>query len=109
MSFIYLAAPYSHIKQRIREQRYWAACRAAQTLAKEFAVYAPIVHWHPVALHWRLPGDAVFWAKQNRPFVAACEKVFVLRIDGWRESRGIREELRWAKEFGKPVVPYLEL
>jgi len=35
--------------------------------------------------------------------LAACDEVVVLMLDGWDESAGVREEVRLARGFGKPV------
>jgi hypothetical protein len=54
---IYLASPYSHPNPAVREQRFQAACQAAAALLRSGqAVFAPIVHSHPLVAYGLL-GD----------------------------------------------------
>jgi hypothetical protein len=50
-----------------------------------------------------LPADWSFWQHYDRALLARCDEVLVLMLPGWRESIGVREELRLARELGKPV------
>jgi hypothetical protein len=99
----YLASPYSHPDQAVREERYRAACRAAAALLLAGQpVFSPIVHSHVFVEHG-LPGDWNFWRCFDGELLARCDEVVVLMLAGWRESVGVREEIRIARELGKPV------
>ena len=100
---IYLASPYSHADAAVREQCFRAACRATALLIREGnAVFAPIVHGHPLVDHG-LPTGWSFWERFDREHIRRCDEVAVLMIDGWQESGGVREEIRIARELGLPV------
>lgn len=100
---IYLASPYSHADPAVREKRFHAACRATAALLRAGeVVFSPIVHSHPLVA-FDLPTDFAFWASIDREHLARCDAVAVLTLDGWSESIGVREELRIARELGKPV------
>jgi hypothetical protein len=43
------------------------------------------------------------WAPLARQYIARCDKVVVLQLDGWRESEGVQAEMALAREFGKRV------
>jgi len=104
---IFLASPYSHPDPLVRQARFDAACRAAAGLIQAgHAVVAPIVQRHPL-VRFGVPGDWSFWAPLAREYVARCDEVLVLQIDGWRESQGVRAELALARELGRRV-DYLE-
>jgi Domain of unknown function (DUF1937) len=104
---IFLASPYSDPDPVVREQRFLAACQAAAMLLKHGnAVFAPIVHGHPLVAHG-LPTDWSFWHPVNVLHLERCESLVVLLLDGWRESAGVRREIEIAGELGKPVM-YLE-
>jgi nucleoside 2-deoxyribosyltransferase len=99
----YLASPYSHPDQAVREERYRAACRvAAALLLAGQPVFSPIAHSHPLVAYG-LPADWSFWQRYDRELLARCDEVVVLMLAGWRESVGVREEIRIARELGKPV------
>jgi hypothetical protein len=100
---IYLASPYSHPDPAVREQRFRAACRAvAELLLAGEHVFSPIVHSHPL-VDYALPLTWAFWAGIDRAFLERSDELVVLMLDGWAHSVGVREELRIARELGKPV------
>jgi len=99
----YLASPYSHPDLAVREERYRAACRAAAALLLAGQpIFSPIAHSHPLVAYG-LPADWSFWQRYDREMLARCDEVVVLMLVGWRESVGVREEIRIARELGKPV------
>jgi hypothetical protein len=99
----YLASPYSHPAPAVREDRYRDACRAAAALLLAGQpVFSPIAYSHPLVDHG-LPGDWSFWQRYDRELLARCDEVVVLMLDGWQDSVGVREEIRIARELGKPV------
>ncbi len=120
MSFIYLASPYSNHHATIREERYERVCAvAAHLMADKYeVVYSPIVHCHEIAQKHSLPKDFPFWRKINFGMLAKASKIFVLTLDGWEESVGVRAELDLAFSLSIPrflideqtlnVYPYLE-
>lgn len=100
---IYLASPYSHPDRLVRERRFRETCRAAaELLSAGQAVFAPIVHGHPLVNHG-VPTDWPFWEQFDRDHLQRCDEVVVLMLDGWRESAGVAAEIRIAGELGKPV------
>jgi nucleoside 2-deoxyribosyltransferase len=100
---IYLASPYSHPDPMVREQRFLAACRATVTLIRAGeVVFSPIVHSHAL-VEFELPTAWSFWERIDRAHMERCDEVVVLMLDGWAQSVGVREELRIARELGKPV------
>ncbi len=100
---IYLASPYSHADQSVRECRFHAACCAAARLIREgHTVFSPIVHSHPLTKHG-LPGDWDFWNGQSREQLMRCDELVVLTLDGWEESAGVQAEIGIAEELGMPV------
>lgn len=99
----YLASPYTSREESVREARYWAACRAAAELMRRgFHIYSPIVHSHPLT-RYGLPGDWGYWEAFDREMIARCDRLVVLTLPGWEESRGVQAELKIAEELGKPV------
>ena len=104
---IYLASPYSHPDPLVRQARFDAACQAsAGLITAGNAVVAPIVQGHPL-VRFGVPSDWSFWAPLAREYIARCDEVVVLHLDGWRESEGVQAELAQARELGRRV-DYLE-
>ncbi len=99
----YLASPYSHPDPAVRQARFEAACRAAAELIRRgHLVFSPIAHSHCIAQHG-LPMDWGFWEAQDRWLLAACDELWVLKLDGWQHSRGVQAEIAIARALGKAV------
>jgi nucleoside 2-deoxyribosyltransferase len=106
MSYIYLASPYSHPEESVRNSRHLAACKkTAQYIDKGIAVFSPIAQSHPVADHMdeskRMDFD--LWMKVDLPLLRMASELHVLCIDGWRQSRGVTKEIEYADQLGISV------
>ncbi len=101
---IYLASPYTHERAEVREQRFVAVCKvAAAMMMKGLHVFSPIAHTHPILIHGNTPGGWEFWVACDRAMLGACEKLIVLRLDGWQQSKGVTAEIEIAAELGMTV------
>lgn len=97
---IYLMSPYSHPHEIIREGRYLAAEIACVAFWRQgIPVYCPIVHWHNTARRHHLPSDAAAWKAQNMGILVRCTRAGILQLDGWRESIGIRDEVKEVRKL----------
>jgi hypothetical protein len=107
-SITYLAAPYSHRSKHVMEFRFWAINKVASKMIRDgVCVFSPISHTHPIAESGGLPVDFDYWQRHNRAWLERCQKVVVLKLDGWTHSRGVAAEIEIARELGIPVE-YLE-
>ena len=101
---IYLASPYSHPDPAIRDQRFRAVCRKAAELIEDGqVVFSPIAHTHPIAIYGNLRFDWDTWKPVDQMFLAVCDELVVLMLDGWVMSNGVLAEIDIAKNLGKPV------
>ena len=100
----YLCCPYSHESEQVRERRFDAANRAAAGLIeKGYNVFSPISHSHPIAKHIGNNNDSVFWVDMDLEWMRFAEIVFVLMMDGWDQSDGIKKEVLFATQNDIPV------
>jgi hypothetical protein len=98
---IYLATPYSHDDTYVKEYRFLAVNKVASVLlARGEFVFSPISHTHPIAKVGKLPGDWEYWLNFDKAFLERCSKLYVLMLDGWKESSGVTAEIKIAKELG---------
>lgn len=112
MKLTYLAVPYTpmvaaseHMGQIIREERYFAACRAAACLMKHGrVVFSPIAHSHGIDAFIEGRGDGEFWKRQDEPYLMACTELVVLELPGWTLSKGVAHEIAVAEARGIPIV-----
>lgn len=106
MEYVYLASPYSHPEELVREGRFMLACqKAAEYISNGIAVFCPIAHTHHIADHMDETArmDFELWMEADLPLVHHAKEVHVLRLEGWEHSRGIRREIEYARERGIPI------
>jgi len=108
MKKIYLAIPYSGIE----EVSYNAANEvAALLIAEGFCVFSPISHSDPI---WKAGIGVVehsweVWMEQDKEFVQWCDAVYVIELVNLNgigliyKSKGVMQEIDWAKEFNKEL------
>lgn len=105
-SLIYLASPYSHPSEAIRHHRYLAARRLSITLLqKGDAVFAPIVYGHD--METAIGTNFEPWKNLNDTMIEKCDRFWVLCLEDWQRSKGVRHELALASALDKPIL-YLD-
>jgi sugar phosphate isomerase/epimerase len=104
MSYIYLASPYSHQDPAVREARWRAVCAvAARLMGAGLYVYSPIAHTHPIAEAGDLPKGWDYWQGFDRAMLAHAKELWVVTMEGWDQSAGVKAEVEIAQELGLPV------
>ena len=104
---VYLACPYSHDDNSVREHRFDIANRkAAELMSAGVMVFSPISHTHPIAEHG-LPKGWDFWERYDRLYLETCRAMIVLTADGWEESTGVQAEIDIISGLGRPIF-YLD-
>ncbi len=103
---IYLAQPYSHrdpfiVRQRVLFGAYVAG--KILTTLPDTMVYAPIAHGQTLADVSNLPIEWEFWREMDFAMIDRCDELWVLTIEGWKESVGVDAEMAYARELGIPV------
>lgn len=105
---IYLATPYNHPDSRVREERFDQACLIAAALMRDGVhLFCPIAHTHPIALQGNLPCGWDYWQEYDRLMLAACDELWIVQMDGWNRSEGIKGEIGIANELSKRIF-YLD-
>jgi hypothetical protein len=108
--FIYVASPYSSPAREVECLRYLQVMKFMTFLINEFSsprdptFYSPILHCHDWAEKNNLAKDAVTWRKMNMGMLRHASALFVLRLDGWRESKGLSTEIQFAKDHWIPIT-----
>ena len=106
---MYLAAPYTHTQAWVREARVRVTAQVAGELARAFIhdwVFAPTLQGHAVAPHLPLyiVRDHAFWMRQCEQALAEAERMILLPLPGWLQSKGIRQELQFCWSHGIRVT-----
>ena len=102
---IYLATPYTHVDKTVMVDRFNRVNKvAAKIMEQGKYVFSPISHTHPIAEAGVLPRGWDFWSDYDRVMISRCTCLYVLMIDGWKESKGVQAEIELAKHYDLPVV-----
>lgn len=85
---------------------------------KGYIVYSPIVFTHPIWEAYLLTDakdpdfytlkNLYYWKHQSwldydRSMMKACDSCLVLMLDGWQESKGIKQEMQFFAEEGRQI------
>ena len=102
--FAYLATPYTKYKPGIEQAFIDAAKLAAMLIRAGMKVYSPITHCHAIAVHGNLdPLDHSIWLPLDEAMMNACSVLIVAHMEGWQESYGVAEEIKFFEAAGKPI------
>lgn len=100
---IYLASPYSHSDPVMRRTRFLLAEQVTAHFIMQGAfIYSPIVHCHEMAERYNLPTDFAFWKAYNIDILRHADQFYILEIEGWLESAGVRTEQKFAADARIP-------
>lgn len=101
---IYLASPYTHKEDSVKQERFEKVNKAAARLMVDgYYIFSPISHTRPIEIAGALPGDWQYWEGYDRAIIKACKGLMVLRLPGWEKSTGVTAEIKIATELGLPI------
>ena len=106
---IYIASPYYYhgnwITQRFHHYiRYQIVMRVTAKLMKQgMVVFSPIVHGHAMALKHDLPKKWEYWKDTLEVLLPRFDELWVVLIEGWDRSRGVKAEIELAQKLGIKV------
>jgi hypothetical protein len=99
----YLACPYTHPDRKIMDARLEEVTRIAVELLKQgIYVFSPISYNGPWE-KYNLPHEFSFWEDFDKTFITKCDGIFVLRLEGWDKSIGVKAEIEFAHQIDIPV------
>ena len=101
---IYLASPYTHKQPEVEQLRYEQVMDiTAHLMGLNCPVFSPIVHCHILAKKYKLPTDFSYWQSYSESAIVSCESFMIAAIDGWKDSRGVRTEYKFAVNEDKRI------
>lgn len=106
MKLAYLACPYTHENAPVREARANTATDYAARMTARMAVFSPITQGPQLAQYLRpsITQHHKFWMDQCIPILRVCQELYVLPLSGWRQSKGVQEEIELAGRLLLPIV-----
>lgn len=110
---IYLASPYNHELDSVRIRNYEKVSEiAAEIVANGGVALSPITYGHTlIGFRDNFPYDWPFWSNFCLSFLAKCDELYVIKMNGWDLSRGVAEEIKYAEENNIPItyIDYVEI
>jgi hypothetical protein len=96
---IYIGSPYSHSDVDVRIKRFELVSKFAADLVSEgYIAISPITYGHTLLDFKDMPTDFEFWNNFCIGLLKKCDYIYVLQIDGYLESKGLQEEIKFAQE-----------
>jgi hypothetical protein len=96
-NLIFISSPYSHPDDNIREQNYEKVSQiVAEYVSNGVIAISPITYGHTLIKFKNMPNDWQFWNNFCLSLLKRCDELWVLKMDGWNNSKGIAEEIEFA-------------
>jgi len=103
----YIASPYSHQSVVVRQQRFEQARRFTDWAMRQGHVaFSPIVYAHQFAVEYNHGTDFRYWLDFNEHMLLVSDALWLLKLDGWEESRGVAHEIAFAEKNGIRVIEH---
>lgn len=100
----YLATPYSHPEEAIRQKRADAAHISAIRLKRAgIEVFSPIINNYFFSFVKDMDTSFETWKSYDLKMIKLLDGVLVLMLAGWQESIGVRAEIEFALKNGIEV------
>lgn len=99
----YIGCPYGDPDPNIRKFREQAVTQMVFDLREQgIYAYSPITHNMPVD-RLGVFGDFKSWMEFDHNMLSRCDKLFVLKLPGWQNSKGLAAEIAFAKSQNIPI------
>lgn len=105
--FWYLATPYQKYYEGLDAAYDAALANATLLTGHGLFVFAPIVHSHPIqtnSLMRYANTTDIPWLQFDRMIAERAKGLIVCKLDGWKESHGVNQELIWFAEWQRPII-----
>ena len=100
----YIASPYSSHDADLVELNYkLVTAFVSDRVSKGHVALSPITYGHTLLSWVDMPGDWEFWKNFCISLLDKCDKMIVLKMDGWDKSLGVAAEIEHCEKHGIPV------
>lgn len=108
---IYISSPYSDQDSLTVEENYQKVSMYVSKLISEgFVTISHITYGHTLVGFHSMPTDWDFWRNFCLSVLNICDEMHVYMLNGWNESKGVKEEIQYAKSIGIEIkyIPHEE-
>lgn len=96
---IYIASPYNHSDPEVVIKNFELVSQLAAILCSEGHVaFSPITYGHTLIGFKDMSTNWKFWQNFCLSFLIKSDELLVYQIPGWDISRGVADEIAFAKE-----------
>lgn len=100
----YLAAPYTHPKPTVRQERLILVnSTAARLMEGGYGIVSPLSMGVPISFYNDMGTGWETWKDVCLRLLECCDALCLLLLPGWRDSVGVMAELRYAEALGLPI------
>jgi hypothetical protein len=100
---IYIAAPYGHEDPNVVDGRMTMVYAVMASLMRKGVHCVTPLFMHEVVVRHQLDGSFAFWEEYCFDILQRCDKMVVLKLQGWDVSRGVQAEIKFCEEHNIPV------
>ncbi len=100
----YLACPFAHEDKNVMMKRKDIVTQVSAELHKrDMYVFSPLTHNSPL-IDLGVEQTWEKWSKFDLSMLMRCEALYVLKLEGWKKSRGVQAEIDIAISYGIPII-----
>lgn len=101
---IYIASPYSHTDPAVVQSNFETVSKyCAQCVKNGEVLISPITYGHTLLTFEEMPSSWEFWTNFCLSILVKCDRIRVVKMDGWDKSAGVEGELSCARDHGIPI------
>lgn len=95
---VYVASPYSHHEESIRNQRYDEVTKVVAKLCDLDVFTIPPITFNVPLAPYIASKDTTweYWKEYDKRLIDACDELWIVMIPGWQDSIGVRAESKYA-------------
>lgn len=100
----YLACPFAHKDKDIMKLRLDIVTKVSAKLHEEGRfVFSPLTHNNPL-IDLGVEQSWEKWQSFDLSMLMKCDALYVLKLEGWQESKGVQHEIKTALTYGLPIL-----
>lgn len=105
-SIIYVASPFTHDDESIKEYRKQINEKVCSHLIKNgFCAISPIAYGCMlIDKHWLINDDFTYWELFCLTLLKKSDMMYIVRLDGWDKSIGVLSEIDFALKNSIPIM-----
>jgi hypothetical protein len=108
LPMIFVSSPYTHADPEKMEENYRTVSFYSSKLCSEGVVaISPILYGHTAVKFHPMPTDWDFWKNFCLTILDKCVEIHVLKMPGWELSKGMKEEMEFARKRNIKIT-YIE-